>query len=209
MAEKKKAHIVKAIEEGAAEFKMPWHRQAGEMMPVNVASAKPYRGVNVLSLWATAQEKNFSESLWGTYRQWQGLGAQVRRGEQATPVVFWQITERNGAEDREAEEGEVKKSIIAKGYYVFNVAQVEGYTKEITPALPESERDKRAEEFCFGLGADIRHAGSAAYYDQNSDHVQMPPFHAFHSGPAYYSTLLHELTHNAAFRIIPHRLEIP
>ena len=42
--------IVAAIESGAGEFRLPWHRAAGIIMrPVNIASKKAYRGVNVLS----------------------------------------------------------------------------------------------------------------------------------------------------------------
>src|SRR5271170_209039 len=52
--------IVTAIERGAGEFRLPWHRSAGNIMrPVNIASKKAYRGVNVLALWATAEEKGF------------------------------------------------------------------------------------------------------------------------------------------------------
>jgi antirestriction protein ArdC len=50
--------IVSAIERGAGDFRLPWHRSAGNIMrPVNVASKKAYRGINVLVLWATGDEK--------------------------------------------------------------------------------------------------------------------------------------------------------
>jgi len=61
--------IIAAIERGAEDFRLPWHRAAGDIMrPVNVASKKPYRGVNVLTLWATADDKGYSAGIWGTYR---------------------------------------------------------------------------------------------------------------------------------------------
>ncbi len=45
--------IVSAIERGAGEFRLPWHRGTGNIMrPVNIASKKAYRGVNVVALWA-------------------------------------------------------------------------------------------------------------------------------------------------------------
>lgn len=38
--------IVAAIEAGAGEFRLPWHRSAGNILrPVNIASKKAYRGV--------------------------------------------------------------------------------------------------------------------------------------------------------------------
>jgi antirestriction protein ArdC len=73
--------IVCAIERGAGDFRLPWHRSVGSIMrPVNVASKKPYRGVNVVALWAYAEEPSYSSGVWGTYRQWSKAGAQVRKG---------------------------------------------------------------------------------------------------------------------------------
>ena len=52
--------IVAAIERGAGEFCLPWHCAGGIMRPVNVASRKHYRGVNVIALWAAAEEKSYA-----------------------------------------------------------------------------------------------------------------------------------------------------
>jgi antirestriction protein ArdC len=57
--------IVSAIERGAGDFRLPWHRSAGNIMrPVNIASKKAYRGVNVVALWTARRtsrgaRKNF------------------------------------------------------------------------------------------------------------------------------------------------------
>jgi antirestriction protein ArdC len=86
--------IVNAIERGAGEFRLPWHRTAGSILrPLNIASKKPYRGVNVLALWAAADEKGFCSGLWGSYKQWSQAGAQVRKGEKAAFVVFYKELE--------------------------------------------------------------------------------------------------------------------
>ena len=66
------------------------HRSAGNIMrPVNIASKKAYRGVNVVALWAYAEEFGYSSGTWGTYKQWSEAGAQVRKGEKAAFVVFY------------------------------------------------------------------------------------------------------------------------
>jgi antirestriction protein ArdC len=59
--------FVSAIERGAGEFRLPWHRSTGNIMRfVNISSKKAYRGANVvLALWAT--EKGFSAGVWGSY----------------------------------------------------------------------------------------------------------------------------------------------
>ena len=41
----------------------------------------------------------------------------------------------------------------------------------------------------------IKHGGNRAYYAQELDYVQMPPFEAFRDAESYYSTLAHEVTH--------------
>ena len=72
----------------AGEFRLPWHRSAGNSTrPVNFASKKHYRGLNVLSLWAAADDKGYVPGTWGTYRQWSEAGAQVRKGEKASYVA--------------------------------------------------------------------------------------------------------------------------
>ena len=83
------AEIVAAIEAGAGEWHMPWHHSGGSIArPANVASGKPYRGINTFALWIAAQSHGYASGVWGTYRQWQALGAQVRKGERSTPIIF-------------------------------------------------------------------------------------------------------------------------
>ncbi len=94
--------IAAAIEAGAGAWRMPWHPGAdgvAPLLPVNAASGKAYRGVNIVVLWATAQAEGYPSAIWATYRQWAELGAQVRRGERSSPVVFWKISDKDEQED--------------------------------------------------------------------------------------------------------------
>src|ERR1700729_1227448 len=82
--------IVSAIERGAGDFRLPWHRSAGSIMrPVNVASKKAYQGVNIVTLWAAGDAAGYQAGVWGTYKQWTDAGAQVRKGEKASYIVFY------------------------------------------------------------------------------------------------------------------------
>ncbi|EQB18775.1 ArdC-like ssDNA-binding domain-containing protein [Sphingobium lactosutens] len=82
--------IVDAIEAGTGTWRMPWHHFGADVTrPTNVASGKPYRGINTISLWAAAYGSGYASGVWGTYRQWQALGAQVRKGEHASLGVLW------------------------------------------------------------------------------------------------------------------------
>lgn len=43
--------IVAAIEAGAGKWRMPWHHDgSATSRPINFASKRPYRGINVLAL---------------------------------------------------------------------------------------------------------------------------------------------------------------
>jgi antirestriction protein ArdC len=82
--------VIAAIEAGAGAFEMPWHSTSGALRrPRNVVSGAAYQGINVLALWSQALVKGYHSSLWGTYRQWQEMGWQVRKGEKATVVVYY------------------------------------------------------------------------------------------------------------------------
>lgn len=201
------ADIIAAIETGAAEFRMPWHHDGNSTSrPINIASNKPYRGVNTLALWASATRAGFAGGIWGTYQQWNAKGAQVRRGERGTTVVFWKIDNRcdQRQDDNEPDDGDGRHRVFARAYTVFNASQVDGYTPPEMPALADSERIDRAERFCANLAIEVRHGGDRAFYTPTSDFVRMPEFHRFRDGISYYAVLLHECGHASGAK---HRLD--
>lgn len=51
------------------------------VLPKNALTGKAYNGINVVMLWCEAQLREFPYAVWGTYKQWQEVGAQVRKGE--------------------------------------------------------------------------------------------------------------------------------
>ena len=188
--------IINVIEQGVGNWRMPWHTSGKfTFSPVNAASKKPYRGINTVCLWAAAQAKGYERGEWATYQQWQDRGAQVRKGEKATTVVFWKFAN----DTNETEDGETVKSgsrlLFTRGYSVFNAAQVDGYTPKAETETPMLERIEQAETFFRNINADIRNGGNRAYYAPDSDHIQMPPFQAFTENVSYYSTLAHEHAH--------------
>src|SRR5580765_6631180 len=126
--------IIEAIEQGVGNWRMPWHTSGRfAFSPINVISKKPYRGINTVCLWASAQSKGYESGEWGTYQQWQERGGQVRKGEKATLIVFWKFAnsgnradDPNEADDSSHATG--SRLLFTKGYSVFNAAQVDGYT---------------------------------------------------------------------------------
>lgn len=188
--------IVTLIEKGAGEFQLPWHKGSGSILrPTNIASKKPYRGVNIVALWAASEFNGYTSGLWGTYRQWQEAGAQVKKGEKASHIVFYK--EIDVASD---EEGDAGKRLFARASAVFAAEQVDGFA---APTIEPVSFDPivQADRFVSSTGAKIEHGGARAYYRLSTDAIQLPPRETFvgtkTSTPAesYYSTLLHELVH--------------
>ena len=96
-----------------------------------------------------------------------------------------------------------------KGYSVFNVEQIDGLPDHYT-AKPEPKGEplqllESAERFFAATGATFRHGGNMAYYAPGPDLIQLPPPEAFRDAESYAATKAHELTHNAAPRIMPRR----
>ena len=189
--------IVAAIEAGADKVSLPWHRTgASTILPKNAVTQSAYNGINILSLWATAEERGYSHSLWGTYKQFQSVDAQVRKGEKAALVVFYKEYDVDPNPDQEDDDGRRR---VAKASFVFNVAQVDGYDiPGALPPLPSIERYEKAEAFVQSTGAQIRIGGESAYYRPSTDAIQMPDEYLFRAATRsedWYSVLTHELGH--------------
>src|SRR5438128_2619269 len=180
--------LVSAIEQGAEDYRMPWHASECAFLPVNAGSGLPYRGINVLCLWAAAARFGYQSNRLATFRQWQRLGGQVRSGERATLIVFWKFFDNSSDED-EMQSKKSRRSVLARGYPVFNGDQVDGApAPEAMPAV----RDDAAERFFAAVGPTIC-PGPMAAYDPSDDRIVMPPFSLFRDGETYYATLSHEV----------------
>jgi antirestriction protein ArdC len=186
--------IIESLESvDSKDFKLPWHSSGVGIFPKNVATNKPYRGVNILSLFIAQEKRGYSNGLWGTFKQWKDLGAKVKRGEKSVTIVLWKSSEKDLEKTKNGEEKELR--IFAAAYHVFNVAQVEGYSVTLPTPENKNERIEHAESFFSTLGADVRSGGDSAFYSIANDYIQMPPLNAFHDSVYYYSTLAHEITH--------------
>ncbi|MGE0282755.1 MAG: ArdC family protein [Rhizobiaceae bacterium] len=205
--------VVAALET-AGEFQLPWIRNKGGSMkrPVNIASAKPYNGVNIVSLWVAAQACDYPSYLWGTYRQWQERGCQVRRGEKSSLVVFYKKLEFEQT-DEQTGEAETAERLMARASFVFNAAQVDGFKLDSEQALPDApifDPIERAEAFAKATGARIQEGGDKACYIPSADMIRIPERRRFTgtstTTPAegFYSTLCHELVHWSG---VKHRLD--
>lgn len=200
------AEIIAAIEQGAGEWHSPWfHNGTSAARPTNISSGRRYRGINTVALWVAAVAAGYGDGLWGTYRQWQDAGAQVRKGERSTTVVLWKqiaSSEPAGHDDDDDEGGH--RRMFARAFSVFNAAQVDGYERPTADTLPENERLAHAEAFITNLGIKTEFGGSDAYYLPSSDTVFMPDFASFRDATSFYGVMLHECGHASGSK---HRLD--
>ena len=192
--------IITSIEAGAGTFTMPWHRDTGTTMPTNALTGSSYNGVNIVALWAAAEQGGFTTGYWATYKQWSLLGGQVRKGEKGSVVVFYKQMDIEVSDTGNGER-ENKSVLIARSSRVFNVKQVDGWQPPRPVASDPVEVLVEAENFVTATSADIRFGGDRAYYRPKTDHIQMPDRDRFigtetiNATESYFATLLHELTH--------------
>ncbi|MBN9304805.1 MAG: peptidase [Devosia sp. 67-54] len=201
--------LVASIEASPGQFTLPWRRNGGALhLPINALTGNRYNGINILSLWVAAESRGYAAPIWGTYRQWAEKGAQVRKGEKSSLVVFYREFETDPDPEDETDNG---KRRMARASYVFNADQVDGFELP-APAEPLGpvERIENADRFVVSTNATICRGGDRAYYRPSTDTIQMPDENLFTGtesmtrSESYYATLVHELVHWSGAK---HRLD--
>ena len=181
--------IIEQLEQGSAHCIKPW--KADSSADKNLVSQKPYQGINRLLLGMSSMVKGFSVPVWASYKQWEAIGANVKKGEKGTKIVFYSPVSKENKQT-----GDLEKYAVLKTYFVFNAAQVEGI--DIVPAetvTAEFTAVELAEQRIIKTGAAISHGGDAAFYMPSADRIQLPNKSAFDSEANYYATAFHELAH--------------
>lgn len=187
--------IIAVIEAGDANGGIKWAGQgASAGLPINFKTGNPYNGVNVLLLWATAQEKGYTSNYWLTFNQAKEMGGMVRKGEKATTGVFWGMRE---VDDTDANGDETtRKTGFAKAFSVFNLEQIDGLTiPDAALAGHEWDAHAAAEALIKASGARIIEGGARAFYRPADDEIHMPDRERFENAENFYAVNLHELTH--------------
>jgi antirestriction protein ArdC len=180
--------IISELEKGAAPWLKPWNAPAGA--DKNIVSQRPYRGINRLLLAMIGGAKGYTNPAWGTYKQWNDLGGQVRKGEKAAKIIFWSQAKTT------TPEGEDKAYAFAKAYFVFNVEQVDGIDIIVSDDKQnDNQRIEKCEKTLVSSGARIVHGGDTACFIPSSDLIRMPEIGTFNTTEHYYATAFHELTH--------------
>ena len=197
------ASIIALLEAGTRPWSPSWASGAATLHLRHEGT--PYRGINILLLWAAAMTRGYSNPHWMTYRQAHELGGQVRKGEKGNLVVHaGTFTPKDSEADQRQsdDDGEDQTRRYLKRYVVFNVEQIDGLdmTKYPVPRVEVKNRDQRDPKLDAAFaryGVPYREGGNNAYYNPAADSIRMPAFADFVSGNAFYSTLGHEAIHSS------------
>ena len=135
--------IVASLEQGVKPWTQPWNaaHAAGAVSRPLRHNGQPYSGINVLTLWASAMERQYAAPIWMTFKQALELGGHVRKGEKGSPVVYANTIVRT----EEGDDGQDEERAIPflKAYTVFNIEQIDEL-----PAHYYARRRGRAESRC-------------------------------------------------------------
>lgn len=214
------ARILDGLKQGNIPWRKPWRADKNAGVPANVISKRPYSGINPILLDLAAMSRGHVSRFWGTYQQWQSLGAQVRQrpsdvkpGQWGTQIVFYKQVKRTSVEDGEEKTASFP---LLKYYTVFNIDQVDGKSVdhlrastdgEAAPLEPDFEPARNAID---ATGAEFHFGGNRAFYARpvgefprhtDGDYIQMPHPGQFIAPQDYISTSFHELVHWSEVRL--------
>ncbi|WP_287849748.1 ArdC family protein [Acidiphilium sp.] len=191
--------IIAALEAGTPPWRKPWdpEKADGPAMPCNAATGQRYRGINVLTLGMSALAFSSGDPRWATYKQAATHGWQIRKGERGTTGYFFKRLEVRDESLPEDDADAVKRIPLLRTFIVFHASQIDGIPDYIPPTIAEApwRAPEAAEIIVANSGVPVRIGGDRAFYAPDTDHIQMPPRHAFHTAVGWASTVLHELAH--------------
>jgi len=190
--------IIERLESGIVPWIKPWSAESSADR--NAISKKEYSGINRLILGMSG----YSLPIWASFKQWEDLGATVKKGEKGTQVVFYSKIVKGEIKANDTHPDQSTYNLL-KTYYVFNADQVEGieFTKP-DPVLTVFNPVPALDDRIIKTGANIKHEGGRAFYRPGTDSITLPDRSTFLSESHYYATVLHELTHWSG---APHRLD--
>ena len=199
----------------------PWEKgwrnsQSGD--PVNALTMKPYRGINRWLTLITQQSMGYDDPRWLTYRQAEGLGGHVQKGEKSTTIIFWkrvafrqredgdetqnQAPANNGSNGSPPDESRIRTYPMLRSYRVFNLEQTQDCkVKPLPPAETTGHSPiEQAEAIIAGMPDPpqmefYENANYVPHYQPATDVIRVPRMGRYLNLEDYYNTVFHELTH--------------
>ena len=191
------ASLIEQIEAGAdgSGWAKVWKSLARRGGAAKVIGGQ-YNGGNYIA--CVMAEMTGAVGPWGTYKQWEAKGSQVRKGEHGLKLL------RPMPFEKKAKDGTVQldkngkpvKGIWFQVFSVFSSNQVDGWDAPVIEPTAEVEKTDAlgwAEQVVEAHNVAMAE-GEPAFWPVH-DRITMPAVEHFYSADAYVVTLGHELTH--------------
>ena len=170
-------------------------------MPRN-ARGNYYSGINILLLWMSSGQQGFTSNVWMTYKQASEKGAQVRKGEKGTGIIFYKML------DKKSDTGEVTGRVpLLRTYTVFNTDQIDGLPEAAPVAEFEWDAIEAGERLLKSSVCEVVTENVTPCYIPSRDMIKLPAREQFHTAENYYATLAHEMGHSTGHKTRLDRLE--
>ena len=175
--------IIADLERGTPTWRQPWQagHPAGPVSRPLRAEGKPYRGINVLMLWASAMEKGYGSPHVDDLPAGRRAG---RPGAEGRDRIAGRLR-RQRHQDRHQRQGRGRGEAdpLHEGLHHLQRRADRRPSRPITMPPPSpppttSPGSTRRTRFFAATGATIRHGGSQAFYSPGQDLMQMPPMRA-------------------------------
>ena len=187
--------IIRQLEEGTIPWKKSW--LSVREGAFNRISKKPYSIMNQLLL--------SRQGEYASYKQWQALGGQVRKGAKSEIVVFWKLLD---VKDDKAANGTVcsfKTVPLLRYYNVFHISDVDGVDPLPKEDFFDTAPIESAEQVFSGyinrehIGLEIQET-NRAFYSPARDVIHLPDIKQYADPSDYYAVAFHEATHSTGHR---------
>ncbi len=185
--------VIASLEKGVIPWVKPWK---GASLPMNFKTGYKYKGINLLLLALSG----FSVPYFLTFNQVRELGGKVKKGAEATIIIFWSWREKVKTVDGK---DETETYPVLQYYHVFNITQTEGIEYESRFDQIENFNPLSiCDEVVLGFkdSPAIEHNEQRAYYYNEKDLINMPFKKSFRSEEDYYKTLFHEMIHSTGHK---------
>ena len=163
--------------------RLPWDKGTFDVTPINATTGKAYNGINDTIL----EMAGIGTLEFATFKQIQAAGGKVKKGAKGLPVVYYDFTKWNKAENRKPQEGDNPKDIetipFLKRYVVFNLEDTEGVKshraewleqhKKENAELPDAQ--KAIDTFIKATGITFQNKLGTACYSPATHSVKIAP----------------------------------
>ena len=186
------AAFIDALQGGIIPWRKPW--RGGGMTPRNPVTGTIYKGGNALYLGFLQIANGYTSGEWYTFKGAQSKGANVRKGQKGSPIVFWSFIDKVNTKT-----GKKEKIPLVRSSVVFNRDQIEGLPEREASAVTAVSPIAMADSIVNGFSnaPELVHTeGDRACYYPSFDRVEMPAMASFTNAESYYHTLFHELAHS-------------